>query len=95
MGGEVKFVLGGSGHIAGIINPPRREKYGYWTNESLPEQPDEWHSGARRNSGSWWLDRAVWMEPHGAGKVPARQPGLGLRKAIEKALGSYVKVDLQ
>ena len=54
--GSVKFVLGESGHIAGVINPPRREKYGYWLNAENPPSPKEWLEQADHNAGSWWPD---------------------------------------
>jgi polyhydroxyalkanoate synthase len=90
--GPVRFVLGGSGHIAGIINPPGANKYCYWTHERLPEDPDAWLRDAEQHPGSWWLDWAKWMRQHGGRKVPARTPGKNGLKAIEDAPGSYVKV---
>ena len=62
--GPVRFVLGGSGHIAGIINPPAANKYGYWTNGTLPEQPQQWFETATRHAGSWWNDWAAWIAQH-------------------------------
>jgi polyhydroxyalkanoate synthase subunit PhaC len=88
----VRFVLGGSGHIAGIINPPTANKYGYWTSDVLPDDPDEWLEGATHHAGSWWNDWARWCAQHGGAKVAAREPGAGKLKAIEDAPGSYVKV---
>jgi polyhydroxyalkanoate synthase len=90
--GPVRFVLGGSGHIAGIINPPAAGKYGYWTNPRLPAEPDAWLEGATQHSGSWWPDWAEWVAPFGGDKVAARIPGAGRLKAIEDAPGSYVKM---
>ncbi len=91
MGGENRFVLGGSGHIAGIVNPPSANKYGYWTNENLPSDPQEWFKAAKQQEGSWWLDWNSWVQKQGgAEQVPARTPGKGL-KVIEDAPGSYVK----
>jgi polyhydroxyalkanoate synthase len=87
--GAVRFVLGGSGHIAGIVNPPAAKKYHYWTNESMPETADGWFSGATQHPGSWWDDWQRWIEPHGGGKVPARVPGEGALKVLEDAPGSY------
>jgi polyhydroxyalkanoate synthase len=87
LGGEVRFVLGGSGHIAGIVNPPAAKKYHYWTNDALPDTPDAWFEGATQHPGSWWGDWQRWMEQQNGGdKVPARIPS----KAIEDAPGSYV-----
>jgi len=90
--GPVRFVLGGSGHIAGIINPPAANKYGYWTNGRLIEDPDDWLSGATHDAGSWWTDWGKWVAAHGGGRVPARVPGAGKLKVIEDAPGAYVKV---
>lgn len=88
---KVRFVLGGSGHIAGIINPPAANKYGYWTNDKLPDSPQEWLDSATQQAGSWWSDWAKWVEQHAGNKVSARIPGKGKLKAIEDAPGSYVK----
>jgi polyhydroxyalkanoate synthase len=88
--GPVRFVLGGSGHIAGIINPPAANKYGYWTHETLADEPDAWLEGAKQHAGSWWTDWARWIQTHAGDKVPARAPGSGKLKAIEDAPGSYV-----
>ena len=90
--GKVRFVLGGSGHIAGIINPPAVNKYGYWTNDELADTPQEWLEAAKQHSGSWWNDWAKWAEQYAGDKVAAREPGKGKLKAIENAPGSYVKV---
>jgi polyhydroxyalkanoate synthase len=94
--GPVKFVLGGSGHIAGIVNPPAANKYGYWTNEQLPESADAFLEGATHNPGSWWTDWQQWLtsQANGDKKVPARKPGSGSMKIIEDAPGSYVKFRL-
>jgi polyhydroxyalkanoate synthase len=90
--GPVRFVLSASGHIAGIVNPPKANKYNYWTNEKAPSDPEEWLKGAEQRPGSWWTDWAKWIEAYGGEKVPARQPGSGKLKAIEDAPGSYVRV---
>jgi polyhydroxyalkanoate synthase len=90
--GQRKFVLGASGHIAGIVNPPGAKKYGFWTNQRLPADPDRWLEGAKFEEGSWWPDWAGWLARRAGRKVPARQPGDGGLKAIEDAPGSYVKV---
>ncbi len=92
--GPVRFVLGGSGHIAGIINPPAANKYCYWTGESLRATPGEWLETATQHPGSWWTDWGAWAAHHGGGKVRARVPGKGKLKAIEDAPGSYVRVYL-
>ncbi len=92
-GGPVRFVLGGSGHIAGIVNPPAANKYGYWTNDAknLPEGADDWLTAAKQASGSWWTDWQAWLTGFGGAKVPARDPAKGALKVIEDAPGSYVK----
>ncbi|MCF1707901.1 class I poly(R)-hydroxyalkanoic acid synthase [Tabrizicola sp. J26] len=92
LGGEVKFVLGGSGHIAGVINPPgKRPKYGYWERDDYPEKPEDWLAGATAKPGSWWPAWAEWIDAHDtAARVPARVPGEGGLPAIADAPGSYV-----
>ncbi|PID62352.1 MAG: class I poly(R)-hydroxyalkanoic acid synthase [Gammaproteobacteria bacterium] len=91
-GRKTRFVVGGSGHIAGIINPPAANKYGYRTNEAMPASPDDWFAGAEQHEGSWWNDWMAWMRPKSGRKVAARQPGDGKLEVIEPAPGSYVKV---
>ena len=88
--GPVEFVLGASGHIAGVINPPAKGKYGHWTCADTPPSPDEWLAGAREHEGSWWPHWDRWLEAFGGGEVPARVPGNGGLPAIEDAPGSYV-----
>ena len=84
--GAVRFVLGGSGHIAGIVNPPAAKKYHYWVNDSLPDTPDAWFAGAKQIPGSWWEDWQAWIDRlNGGEKVPARTP----QNALEDAPGSY------
>ena len=90
--GPVRFVLAGSGHIAGVINPAGSTKYGYWTNDALPADPDAWLDGASQHPGSWWPAWAEWQSQFTGGKVKARIPGQGGLTAIEDAPGSYVKV---
>jgi len=91
LGGPVRFVLGGSGHIAGIVNPPAAKKYQYWTNEGLPGTADEWLASATAHPGSWWEDWQRWMEAQNGGeRVPARIPA----NALEDAPGSYVMLRL-
>ncbi|MGE4064519.1 MAG: class I poly(R)-hydroxyalkanoic acid synthase [Rhodospirillaceae bacterium] len=94
--GPTRFVLSGSGHIAGVVNPPAARKYGYWTNDKSPgvkkpQTPDEWLAGATEHPGSWWTDWDSWLRPQSGGDVPARVPGSGKLKAIEDAPGRYVK----
>ncbi|BBU68355.1 MAG: class I poly(R)-hydroxyalkanoic acid synthase [Rhodocyclaceae bacterium] len=90
--GPVNFVLGGSGHIAGIVNPPAGNKYCYWTNPKLPETAQEWFQGATQNEGSWWPNWEAWVKAINDEKVAARIPGAGPLKAIEDAPGSFVKM---
>jgi polyhydroxyalkanoate synthase len=92
LSGPARFVLGASGHIAGVINPPAAKKYGYWTNEAVPTDPDTWLEGATQHQGSWWTDWQKWVADHGGGRVQARLPGCGDLTVIEDAPGSYVRV---
>ena len=90
-GGTVRFVLGGSGHIAGVINPPAMGKYGYWTNHRRPRRAERWLERADEHAGSWWPDWCVWLARRSGAKVAARQPGAGGLAVIEDAPGSYVR----
>ena len=92
LGGPTRFVLAGSGHIAGVINPPDSGKYNHWENPDLPPTPEEWFIGATEIAGSWWPDWHRWVVSHGAEQAPARFPGEGKLAAIEDAPGRYVKV---
>jgi polyhydroxyalkanoate synthase len=95
LGGDVCFVLGGSGHIAGIVNPPSAKKYQYWTNDAHPDSPEEWFKTATQHPGSWWEDWQAWMDRQNAGeKGPARVPGDGELKPLEDGPGSYVMLRL-
>ena len=90
--GKKKFVLAGSGHIAGVVNPPASGKYGYWLNDQLPPSPDDWYQGAQHHEGSWWTDWSAWNAAFsGEGMVKAHQPGGCKLQPIEDAPGSYVK----
>lgn len=89
--GPVKFVLGGSGHIAGIVNPVNPGKYNHWTNTKLPATSDEWLKGAKEQQGSWWVDWDKWVSSQDGEKVPARKIDNAKYKAIEDAPGSYVR----
>ncbi len=92
--GPVKFVLAGSGHIAGVVNPPAQQKYQYWTNDSKTASLDMFIEGATETKGSWWPDWTEWLTAHGDKKVAAkggRVPGEGSLKALEAAPGSYVE----
>jgi polyhydroxyalkanoate synthase len=91
-GGKARFVLSGSGHIAGMINPPSANKYGYWTHDKLPPTADAWLAGAKQHEGSWWNDWAQWLRAHRGKDVPARAPGKGRLKVIEAAPGTYARI---
>jgi polyhydroxyalkanoate synthase len=90
-GGPVTYVLGGSGHIAGVINPPAKAKYQYWTNDKRAATLEAWIEGATEHAGSWWPHYAEWLAQYSGNLAPARTPGARLG-AIEDAPGSYVKV---
>jgi polyhydroxyalkanoate synthase len=90
-GGKTRFVLAGSGHIAGVVNPPTQQKYGYWTNDRLPPDPEDWLEGATEHPGSWWPDWAAWNADKSGSQVPARQPGTGKLRVIEDAPGAYAR----
>jgi polyhydroxyalkanoate synthase len=90
--GPTRFVLAGSGHIAGIVNPPEANKYGYWTNSRKAKTPETWLKSATQHEGSWWTDWQEWVTKFKGGEAKARQPGDGKLKPIEDAPGSYVKV---
>ncbi len=94
LAGPVRFVLGGSGHIAGIINPPAGNKYCYWTGAKPSGRADDWLKKAKQHPGSWWTDWAAWVEKHAGDRVPARVPGDGELAVIEPAPGRYVSVRL-
>jgi polyhydroxyalkanoate synthase len=92
-GGPVRFVMSGSGHIAGVVNPPDKKKYQYWTGQRPRNADlDGWLAKAKEYPGSWWPDWLVWLTRQGPTEVPARIPGDGALKAIEDAPGSYVRV---
>jgi len=92
--GPKRFVLAGSGHIAGVVNPPGAQKYQYWTSEKDEESLDAFVSSAKEHKGSWWPDWLEWLKRQAPEMVKAkgaRVPGKGKLKAIEDAPGSYVK----
>jgi poly[(R)-3-hydroxyalkanoate] polymerase subunit PhaC len=91
-GGPVKYVLSGSGHIAGVVNPPAGGKYQYWTNDNIKAASvAEWMKGAIEHKGSWWPDWRQWLESIDSERVPARHVG-DVLPPIEDAPGSYVRV---
>ena len=92
--GPIRFVLAGSGHIAGVVNPPASGKYQYWTNEAAADSLPDFIAGATETKGSWWPDWLGWITERSGGTVPAkggRNPGKGPLKAIEDAPGRYVR----
>ncbi|HXO73019.1 MAG TPA: class I poly(R)-hydroxyalkanoic acid synthase [Bradyrhizobium sp.] len=92
-GGPVKYVLSGSGHIAGVVNPPASNKYQFWTNDNIKDITlADWLKGAQEHKGSWWPDWRTWLENIDAEQVPARAAGTEALPAIEDAPGSYVRV---
>jgi polyhydroxyalkanoate synthase subunit PhaC len=95
-GGAVEFILAGSGHIAGVVSPPGKTKYPYWTNPRPLSHPecatlDQWIAGAEEIADSWWPHWVKWLTPYSGGKVKPRKPGAKLG-VIEDAPGSYVKI---
>jgi polyhydroxyalkanoate synthase len=94
LGGQKRFVLAASGHVAGVVNPPDGGKYSYWINPELSGDADAWLAGATEMAGSWWPDWHRWVSALDDTRVPARIPGAGALPIIEDAPGSYVKVRL-
>ena len=91
-GADVRFILSGSGHIAGVVNPPAAGKYQFWTNDDMTsEELDGWLAGAEETAGSWWPDWAEWLAARSGAKIAAREPGAKVG-VIEPAPGAYVKV---
>ena len=93
-GGKVRFVLGGSGHIAGIVNPPVANKYCFWANDELTHEAESWLQNADRFDGSWWSDWSVWISSQGSRTVNARKIRNNRTKPFEDAPGSYAKLRL-
>jgi polyhydroxyalkanoate synthase len=92
-GGPVKFVLAGSGHIAGVVNPPNKMKYNYWSGpKPSGTDVDQWLAKATEHEGSWWPDWFAWLKAQDGTEVAAREPGGGKLTPIEDAPGGYVKV---
>jgi polyhydroxyalkanoate synthase len=90
VGGDVRFVLGASGHVAGVINPPAKNKRSHWKNEGAVEA-EAWFDSAEEHPGSWWPDWDAWLKKHGSGTIPAPDVGSGKYPVIEPAPGRYVK----
>jgi polyhydroxyalkanoate synthase len=92
MKGKQRFVLGASGHIAGVINPPAAKKRNHWVNGKLGGTAQQWFDSAEEVPGSWWSDWSAWLKPYAGKLVPAPKTyGNQSRKAIEPAPGRYVK----
>jgi polyhydroxyalkanoate synthase len=82
--------MAGSGHIAGVVNPPEKKKYQFWSGGSAGTLK-EWIAQAKQIPGSWWPDWGAWLASYSGEKIPARDPSAGPLKPIEDAPGSYVK----
>jgi len=92
LGGESRFVLGASSHIAGVINPASKNKRSFWLNDILPKTADDWLMGAQEHKGSWWSDWSHWLKQYSGGeRVASAKPGNAKYKAIEPAPGRYVQ----
>ncbi|MDP4021495.1 class I poly(R)-hydroxyalkanoic acid synthase [Methylobacterium sp. NEAU 140] len=91
-GGPVDYVLAGSGHIAGVINPPAKPKYGYWTGGPAKGKLEEWIGKATETKGSWWPYWFQWIEAQAPERVPARVPGEGSLASLGPAPGTYVRI---
>jgi polyhydroxyalkanoate synthase subunit PhaC len=91
-GGDTKLVVSGSGHIAGVVNPPAANKYQYWTNDKAAASPEDWMKSATEHPGSWWADWIDWITNRSGDKVHAPVPGEGPLKALCDAPGEYVRV---
>jgi polyhydroxyalkanoate synthase len=91
-GGPVRYVLAGSGHIAGVVNPADKPKYQYWTGGQPGGEFDAWLEAAEEHPGSWWVDWAAWITAQAPEKIPPRQPGGGRLAPLGDAPGEYVKV---
>ncbi|MBA4118609.1 MAG: class I poly(R)-hydroxyalkanoic acid synthase [Candidatus Puniceispirillum sp.] len=91
LGGPTTFVLGGSGHVAGIFNHPSKNKYAYWTGKILQKGAQDWLDAAQSHAGSWWTAWETWLTSHGGDKIPARTPGTKAFPALADAPGTYVK----
>jgi polyhydroxyalkanoate synthase len=90
--GPVTYMLAGSGHIAGVVNPPDAKKYQHWTNDKLPAKFEEWVAGATEHPGSWWSTWDAWLASRSGEKIPAPKPGDGELKNLGDAPGTYVLV---
>jgi polyhydroxyalkanoate synthase len=91
-GGPVRYVMAGSGHIAGVVNPPTKSKYQYWSGGPPEGKFEDWVAKAKETPGSWWPDWLAWLTAQAPEKVPARKPGGGKLKPLGDAPGDYVRV---
>ena len=91
-GGPVRYVMAGSGHIAGVVNPPGKPKYQYWSGGPPEGKFEDWVAKAKETPGSWWPDWLAWLTAQAPEKVPARKPGDGKLKPLGDAPGEYVRV---
>lgn len=91
LGGDIRFVLGASGHIAGVINPASKNKRSYWINEDVKNDAEGWFKSAQEQAGSWWNDWAAWLKPLSGEQRAPRKPGNTKYKPIEPAPGRYVR----
>jgi polyhydroxyalkanoate synthase len=91
-GGPVTFTMAGSGHIAGVMNPPAANKYQHWTLDHLPDTLEDWQAQAKETAGSWWPHWMTWLKARSGGQIPARDPAKGKLKPLGDAPGTYVKV---
>jgi polyhydroxyalkanoate synthase len=91
-GGPVRYVLAGSGHIAGVVNPADKPKYQYWTGGPPHGDFADWLATAKETPGSWWRDWVQWIAEQAPKKVAARTPGDGKLKPLGEAPGEYVRV---
>ena len=93
MGSRSKsFIVSESGHIAGIINPPSKKKYGHYANVDLTLDAEHWHEGAKFHKGSWWPRWQAWLKKRSGKQVEARQPGDSTHPPLAPAPGTYVKL---
>jgi polyhydroxyalkanoate synthase len=90
--GPIRFMVAGSGHIAGVINPPKLKKYQFWTNDKPADTLEQWWDGATETPGSWWPDWLTWLTPLSGPQLPARKPGDGKLAVLGEAPGTYVKM---
>ena len=91
-GGPVRYVMAGSGHIAGVVNPPYKTKYQHWIGPQPSGEFEDWVKNARETPGSWWPDWIEWIKAQAPEMVPAREPGGGKVPLLGDAPGEYVRI---